>query len=190
MIAVNNLFAHFVKETSITKYGSNEELIPKYSPYEIYQYYDAMLKRLPFDALKKTEKTLLYSKKAVYYNNVNIETRNDNGAGINTTGMNASQIATAKKNYAKGLNIDDRITKFQAMLKSEHVYRILLRYFSDLGKVNFPTKIDYQTKLHLETEMKRLFESRKVLAAGTVIPAPDAKIIFTKASFTRISDST
>ena len=31
--------------------------------------------------------------------------------------------------------------------------------------------------------MKKLFESRKVLAAGTAIPAPDAKIIFAKASF-------
>ena len=35
----------------------------------------------------------------------------------------------------------------------------------------------------METERKKLFESRKVLAAGTAIPAPDAKIIFTKAPF-------
>lgn len=31
--------------------------------------------------------------------------------------------------------------------------------------------------------MKRLSESKKVLAARTAIPAPDTKIIFTKASF-------
>ena len=31
--------------------------------------------------------------------------------------------------------------------------------------------------------MKRLFESRKVLATGTAIPVPDAKIIFTKAPY-------
>ena len=31
--------------------------------------------------------------------------------------------------------------------------------------------------------MKRLFESRKVLATGTAIPAPHAKIIFTKAPY-------
>ena len=31
--------------------------------------------------------------------------------------------------------------------------------------------------------MKKLFESRKVLATGTAIPAPDAKVIFTKAPF-------
>ena len=34
--------------------------------------------------------------------------------------------------------------------------------------------------MHLETE---LFDSRKVLAAGTAIPSPDAKIIFTKVPF-------
>ena len=31
--------------------------------------------------------------------------------------------------------------------------------------------------------MKKLFNSRKVLATGTAIPAPDAKIIFTKAPY-------
>ena len=34
--------------------------------------------------------------------------------------------------------------------------------------------------MHLETE---LFDSRRVLAAGTAIPSPDAKIIFTKVPF-------
>ena len=31
--------------------------------------------------------------------------------------------------------------------------------------------------------MKRLFESRKVLASGTALPVPDIKIIFTKAPY-------
>ena len=97
--------------------------------------------------------------------------------------MDATQIATLKQTYAKDLNIDDRITKFKEMLKNEHFYRILLRYFTDLGKINFPTKIDCRIKLQLETKMKKLFESRKVLAAGTAIPVPDAKMIFTKAPF-------
>ena len=65
--------------------------------------------------------------------------------------------ATLKANYAKDLNIDDSILKFKEMLKNEHVYRVPLRYFTDLGKINFPTKIDYRIKLHLETEMKKLF---------------------------------
>ena len=54
LITVNNLFAHLVKEISITKYGSNKELIPTFSPYEIYQYSDSISKHLPKDAPKKT----------------------------------------------------------------------------------------------------------------------------------------
>ena len=49
--------------------------------------------------------------------------------------------------------------------------------------MNFPVKIDFRIKCHLETEMKRLFESRKVLCSTAIIPAPDVKIIFTKARF-------
>ena len=52
-MTVNNFFfAHFVKEVSITKYGSDKELIPTSPTYEIYQYADPMLKHLPKDALK------------------------------------------------------------------------------------------------------------------------------------------
>ena len=97
--------------------------------------------------------------------------------------MNATQIATLRKMYATDLNIDERITKFKEQLKNQHVYRIPLRYFTDLDKINFPTKRDYKTKLYLEKDMKRLFESRKVLATGTAIPVPDSKTIFTKTPY-------
>ena len=93
------------------------------------------------------------------------------------------EIATAKKLHAKGLNIDERISLFKNQLKNEFVYRISLRYFSDIGKINFPTKIYYRIKLFLETNMEKLFESRKSLAANTAIPSVDAEIIFTKAPF-------
>ena len=43
--------------------------------------------------------------------------------------MNADQIAATKKNYAKDLNIDERLTKFKELLKNEHVYRIPLRFY-------------------------------------------------------------
>ena len=58
-----------------------------------------------------------------------------------------------------------------------------LRYLGDIGKINFPTKIDYRIKFFLETNMNRLFESRKLLAAGVAIPTADAQIIFTNAPF-------
>ena len=57
------------------------------------------------------------------------------------------------------------------------------RCFTDFGKMNFLTRIDYRIKLHLETEMKRLFESRKVLTSRAALPMPDVKIIFTKVHY-------
>ena len=91
--------------------------------------------------------------------------------------------SSLKKTHATDLNIEDQIDLFQDQLKSEHVYRIPLRYFSDIGKISFPTKIDYRIKLFLETKMEKLFESKKVLAATAEIPSADAQIIFTKAPF-------
>ena len=54
LITVNNFFAHWVKEISITKYGSDKELPPTFSPWEVYQYLDQTLKHLP--TLKTIEK--------------------------------------------------------------------------------------------------------------------------------------
>ena len=67
--------------------------------------------------------------------------------------------------------------------KKEYICRTPLRYFPDIGKINFPTKIDYRIKLFLEKDIGKLFESRKPLAANTAIPDPDAEIIFTRAPF-------
>ena len=47
LITVISFFAHGVKEVSVTKYGSNKELPPIFSPYEVYQYADSMLKHRP-----------------------------------------------------------------------------------------------------------------------------------------------
>ena len=58
-----------------------------------------------------------------------------------------------------------------------------LKYFSDIGKMNFPTKIDYRIKLFLETNMEKLFKSRNVIAANTAIPDVDEEILFTRAPF-------
>ena len=57
LIIVNNFFAHWVKEISITKYGSDRELPPTFTPWEIYQYSDAILKHLPKDSLKNNSET-------------------------------------------------------------------------------------------------------------------------------------
>lgn len=71
--------AHWVKEISITKYGSDKELPSTFSPYEIYQYLDSMLKHLPSDSLKTIVSTFLYDKQPVYYSDAGIDKRNHNG---------------------------------------------------------------------------------------------------------------
>ena len=119
----------------------------------------------------------------MYLAQVNYDRRNYNSKDLTYTGLNAAQQLAKKKMHATDLNIEARIELFQEQLKNENVYRIPLRYFSGIGKINFPTKTDYRTKLFLETKMEKLFESRKVLAAGAAIPITDTKIIFKKAPF-------
>ena len=73
-----------------------------------------MLKHLPEKALKTIEKTHLYSKKPIYYTDVNIHRRIHNGDGITApTGSTAAQVTNFQANHAKDLNIDDRIVKFK-----------------------------------------------------------------------------
>ena len=182
MITVNNFFAHRVKEISITKYGSDKELPPTFSS-TVYQYSDQMLKHLPKNSLKSIEKAHLYSKLPIYFASTLYDRRNHNSANVVLTGLTTAKQTERKQKHAKDLNIDQRIELFQAQLKNEFVYRIPLRYFSDIGKINFPTKIDYRIKMFLETNMDKLFESRKVLAANVAIPKVDAEIIFTKAPY-------
>ena len=59
LITANNFFAHLIKEISVTRYGNDKQRIPTFSPYEIYQYSDSMLKHLPKNSLKKIQKMLL-----------------------------------------------------------------------------------------------------------------------------------
>ena len=49
LITVNTFFAHLIKEISVTKYENDKQLIPTFSPYEIYQYSNSMLKIYPKD---------------------------------------------------------------------------------------------------------------------------------------------
>ena len=132
MITVNNFFAHWVKEISLTKYGSDKELPPTFTPWEIYQYSDNMLKHLPSDALKTIAKTLLYDKKEVYFAQTAYDRRNYNATNADVRGLSANDALIKKQAYAKDLNIDKRIALFQNQLKNEFVYRVPLRYLCDI----------------------------------------------------------
>ena len=82
---MNNFLARWIKEISITRYGSDKELSPTFSPREVYQYSDQMLKHLPADALKTQQKTLLFSKKPVYLAQVGYDRQNYNSKDLTFT---------------------------------------------------------------------------------------------------------
>ena len=88
-----------------------------------------MLKHLPGKSLNKIKKSLLYSNKPLYYNRTTLEKRTFNS----TTPDDITD-----------LNNEQRFDDFQDLLKNEHVYRVSLRYFCDIGKINFPFKIDFK----------------------------------------------
>ena len=75
LLTVNNFFARWIKEISITKYGTNKELTPTTSPQEIYQYSDSMLKHLPKKCLDVIRNNFLFSEKAVNLRVVKTEER-------------------------------------------------------------------------------------------------------------------
>ena len=117
LITVNNCFPHWVKEISITKYGSDKELPPTFSPWEGYQYSDQMLKHLPKDALKTIQKSYLYSKEPIYFASTLYDRRNHNSANVVLTGLTTEKQTERKQKHTKDLNIDQRIELFQNQLK-------------------------------------------------------------------------
>ena len=64
---VNKFFCHLIKEINIIKYRNDKQLMRTFSPYEIYQYYDTMLKHLSEKLLKNIQKTMLCSNKPVAF---------------------------------------------------------------------------------------------------------------------------
>ena len=174
MITVNIFFAHWIKEIDITKYGTMKQLIPILSPQEIYHYSDSMLKHLPEKVLKKI-RNFLFSEKAVVLTN-------NNDKRVHRVSNDNTQRTHD--------NLDDRIAKFATQIKDKFVYRIPLRYICDIGKINFPTKIDMKIRLTLETDMKKLFETKKSLvtrnAAVTTVGnpgVPDAQMVLLKVPY-------
>ena len=133
-------------------------MTPTTTPQEIYQYSDAMLKHLPQKSLKVIENDLLYSKEEVVIP-YNLDRRFH---GMVKDANNRVIHNTVRSDG----NFRDREAKFRSQLKVKYVYRILLKYICDIGKINFPTKRDMKIMLTLETDMKKLFESDKILMAN------------------------
>ena len=117
------------KGSKYNKYGSDKELPTTFSLWEVYQYSDQLLKHMPTNALKTIQKTHLFSRKPVYFADTSYERRNHNAANIDFTRLSTAERTLAKKDHAKDLNIDERISLFKNQLKRIYIYRIPLRYF-------------------------------------------------------------
>lgn len=87
------------------------------------------------------EKDLLYSKKPVI-----IPSNEDKRSHTNDNKANRADT-----------NLDDREDKFGAQIDNKYVYRVPLKYFCNLGKINFPTKIGLEICCTMQTDMKKLF---------------------------------
>ena len=111
------------------------------------------MKHLPAKSLKVIENDFLYSKEEVVI---------EYGLDRRLHGMVKDKNNRVMHNVTRSEgNFRDREAKFRSQLKDKYVYRIPLKYICDIGKINFPTKIDMKIRLILETDMKKLFESKK-----------------------------
>ena len=136
----------------------------------IYQYFDKILKHMPKDMLKTIQNDVLYSKKKVV-----IPGNNANRRVHYTNAANAANRTDE--------NLTDSIAKFQNQLKSEYVYRIPLKFLSDLGLVNQCFKFNTKYILTLDTEIQKLLEANVNQNADALPTTVDADIVFIGASY-------
>ena len=122
-----------------------------------------MLKPLTYKALSTIEDTLLYSKQEVV-----IPNGDDRRSNTSTTEADRTDL---KMNY--------KLNNFNSLISNPHkklCYRISLKYFVDLGLVNFLEKTNTKFIFILESNMNKLFESK---AKVSPIPCiPNAQILY------------
>ena len=171
-IRVNIDGKHWIKEIDIKQYGDDTPILSLTNNVQIYKYSDAMLKHMPKNALEVLRYDLLYSKKKVKIQ-PNIEDRQAHRTN-----------AGGNDDHRTDDNLDDRIEKFSDQLQTLKLYRISLKFIYNIGLLNQHIKFKMQWRLTFETNMQRLFESKKNQAAGAAIPnTMDAKIMVDSAPY-------
>ena len=115
---------------------------------------------MPNKSLNTIKKTLLYDKEGVFL-------PTDTDRRLNDANTDADR--TDK-------NLESRITNFHNQLGKRIFYRIPLKFFTDLGLVNFTHNTGTKFMFSLENNLNKLFKDNKKV---TAIPRnPNAKIIF------------
>ena len=142
LITVNNFFAHWLKEVDIKCYPGDIHILPTNNTVGIYRYSEKMLKHLPAKALDTIKETLLYNKTKV------IIPGGQDRRSNTTTGADRTDV-----------NLGSRQTEFSSFISQKLHCRLPLKYFVDLGLVNFFEKTDTKLIFPLESNMNKLFES-------------------------------
>ena len=166
---VNNFFTHWVKEIDITRGNEQHKILPTNNITPIYDHARKILKHLPSDVLNSVRENLLYDKTPVWLPLVETDRRSI----TNTTAANRSDK-----------NLTNRIKTFNPdFLLTKKYYRIPLKIFTELGKVNTQQSINVDFEFTLETNVMKLFENNAVEAntdAGKakINNEPDASVYF------------
>ena len=160
IIVNNNFYVHWLKEVDIKHYPDDVRILPTNNTVDIYRYSEKMLKNLPAKASDTIKETLLYDKTKFI-----ISGGWDRKSNTSTTVADRTDV-----------NLGSRQTEFSTLISQKLFYKILLKYFVDLGLVNLPEKPDTKFIFTLESNMNKLFESNAKV--GTIPASPDAQIIY------------
>ena len=152
MITVKNVFAHWLKEVDIKRYQDDISILPTSNTVDIYRYSEKMVKHLHAKSLDVIKETLPYDKETV----ITPGCRDRRSSTSQTPGDRTDK------------NLGSTVTNFHDVIRQKLYCRMSLKYFVDLGLVNFPEKTDTKFIFTLESNMNKLFESN---ARVNAIPA-------------------
>ena len=119
-------------------------ILPTNNTVDIYTYSEKMLKHLPAKSLDRIKETLLYDKEKVIIPGG----RERRSSTSNTPGDRTDA------------NLTSRIADFHGLIGQKLYCRIPLKYFVNLGLVNFPEKTDTKFIFLLKSNMNKPYPSQ------------------------------
>ena len=137
MITIYNFFARWLKEVDIKGYPDDVRITPTNNTVSMADYSAQIIKHMPNKSFDTIKKTLLYDKEGVFL-------PGDRDRRLNDTNTDADR--TDK-------NLGSTITDFHDQLGKKSFYRIPVKFFTDLGLVNFTCNTDTKFIFTLESKI-------------------------------------
>ena len=150
----------WLKEVGIKRHLGNIRITPTNNTVSIADYSAQILKDMPAKALDTIKEALLYDKTKISLS----ADKNRRSHSSQTPRDRTDQI------------LGSRITEFHGTLGQKNYYRIPLKFFTDLGLVNFAHNTNTKFTFTLESNLNELFESNKKV--DDIPRNPDAQIIY------------